>query len=362
MKDVFIMVIAVFLTAMGTLNACECIDGEVIEWEYYFLEDLGAKTVILQLRDYTDVASIQYRKVYWTEDQRGLDSLVGYVRMDSLCEKMFYLCHKQRREELIYNIGMDVYPDFRIPFRDKVGREFYLYYGMHQRETIDNRRIVELKGPKLRAKASGNLKFIEGVGPNCLYFLSPNDIDCVNLGFNGVLVRKSTDGVISYEQNKRDFRAKGSYEYVYKTKYLTSKDRKRYEGMLDMSYDQIYNEISSYQDVFLLLDELNWEEHIEFIDRLIDHPLCDKGCAMKVFWGNVPNHYISDEYRKDGRRDKGFEINLKLYQRLYLNYYKVEENYFHPGVFKYSDLEDILKIPLELTLPVPGTVYEYLKY
>jgi len=353
----YLVLFLLFLTI--SVEACNCLDGEEIIFKYFFNKDgRNERIVTLKIKGKTEILGKNYRPLFWTFEHPKMDSLIGYMRMDSSCKKMYYFNISERREDLIYNLEANEYSEFRIRFQDGMRREFYMYYSVKQIEQNHGLTNIELQGPRLAREDTGNLKFIEGIGPNCLYFLEPNSINTIILGFNGILVSKIVDGKEIYSLDPSLLYRHSLRSFIVDTEIISHEEAYEYGDLADLEYDDILKSIKSSKDIYLILKYMDWDGKLELVSKLVDHPLCDKGAAMLAFWYNVPNMYIENGYRKSEWTDFGYIVNLKLYTRLYTNYYKNEENYFKPNNAKYADFEDIMKIPLEFKLPVRGVRYE----
>jgi len=353
-----IALVFLFLVVSTSTYSCDCLKGEVINLSYSFKKEIsGFKIVNLKITGNEEMMDKKYRKVYWDFEQEKPDSLIGYMRMDSSCERMYYLDYHSRSEDLIYDMSNSDYLDFRIRFHDGMHREFYMYFRPKQIEALNGARIVELNGPNLSLQGAGNLKFIENIGPNCLFFLGPLDINTTILGLDGILVSKMVDGKEVYTISEFHLHRHRKRKLIVDIELITSVEMNKYISRLDHSDKEVLNSINSSKDIYLILENLNWNERDELASKLVDHPECDKGAAMLAFWYNVPNHFIEKGFKNPSYSRTGYELTQKLYNRFYINYYTKEENYFKPDHFKFEDYEDIIKIPLELKMPVRGVKY-----
>ncbi len=328
-----------------------CLDGNIIQFQFQNTREINSKGFTLEVKETESIIGIEYRKVYLINNEKEPSKLVGYIRADSSCSVWYFLNLNNRSETKIYDKNIKRFKLFKIYHKDSKNLEQIFYYQVHKIEEFNKRKVIELKPPIKNWNRKFSLKFIEDIGPNSCYFLNELKFSALNNGIPNILVRKSIDGRIVYENNK----FKIDSITTNKELLITIEDGDYYRDLGYENYLTIEKKIKSAKDIYLTIKYMNWDGGIEMVNKLIDHPKCDKGTALLAFWYNCPDYYIDKEENKLSFWEKnGYKLHHKLFKRLTTNYYSNEVISFDPGNFYYNFFKEQIYLPEELRVPTKG--------
>ena len=57
-------------------------------------------------------------------------------------------------------------------------------------------------------------------------------------------------------------------------------------------FASFFDSISDPEELHLFADGWNWDAGVEELDRVIEHPLCDRGTALLIYWRAKPGYYL----------------------------------------------------------------------
>jgi hypothetical protein len=65
--------------------------------------------------------------------------------------------------------------------------------------------------------------------------------------------------------------------------------RDEWESKEELS--RFFESISDAEELHLYADGFNWDTGVEQMRRVIQHPLCDRGTALLIYWRGAPGYY-----------------------------------------------------------------------
>ena len=122
--------------------------------------------------------------------------------------------------------------------------------------------------------------------------------------------------------------------------------------------------LKSAEEIHVFAANFNWDNGYEWLNWIIDHPLCSRGTALMLYWLSEPVYYLKKDVLEISEYQlNGFKFVHKL-QNKYLNNGFADYNIgFDP---RNDDSTDWIKdskldgenssvsIPSEMLKPVPG--------
>jgi GH35 family endo-1,4-beta-xylanase len=130
---------------------------------------------------------------------------------------------------------------------------------------------------------------------------------------------------------------------------------------------KILNKIESIEELWYASYIIEWEPAEGDLDFFRNHPLCDKGLALWMYWGLQPDYFYRQKEKKkefSELDEKHFKAVKEIEQDLLGGRYKKEEISFDPKDVVGREITDIdkyrpglKKIPKELRKPTIGTSF-----
>jgi len=342
--------ILIYFLINSIFSFANCLDENLIQFKFQNIREINSEFT-LEIKETQLIIGIEYRKVYLIANEKKSSKLVGYIRADSSCSAWYYLNLNNRSETKIYDKNLKKYELFKIHHKDSKNFEQVFYYQVHNIEKINNRKVIKLKPPIKNWNKEFSLQFIEDIGPNSCYFLSELNFSALNNGIPNLLVYKSINGKVVYENNKLEIDS----TITEKVLWMTYEEMDYYRDLGYENFVTIEKKIKDTKDIYLTIRNMNWDGGINVIDKLIDHPKCDKGTALLAFWYNCPDYYIDKDKKNLKLWEKdGYKLHHKLFKRLTTNYYSDEVVSFDPGEFYYNFFIEQVYLPEELRIPTKG--------
>jgi hypothetical protein len=131
------------------------------------------------------------------------------------------------------------------------------------------------------------------------------------------------------------------------------------EVTFDARWDRQFAAISSPEELFLHASECHPAQSAAEWRRLLDHPLCDRGTALLIFWRNSPVYEYGDE-PAGGWDLERYELVREIAERCAAGVYPFAVVRFDPAAFKgFSFLAghtpaELDRVPAHMLLPNPG--------
>jgi hypothetical protein len=85
-----------------------------------------------------------------------------------------------------------------------------------------------------------------------------------------------------------------------------------------MLYPRILAEVESPEELHYYAINYNWDDGLDLLRPVIDHPLCDQGTALFLFWLGQPDWFYDRE--ADGRIGSGDSDNLRFLKDVQAKY------------------------------------------
>jgi hypothetical protein len=64
---------------------------------------------------------------------------------------------------------------------------------------------------------------------------------------------------------------------------------------------QFFETVTDSEELHLYADGFNWDTGVEEMRRVIEHPLCDRGTALLIYWRGAPGWYARYTDRSETR-------------------------------------------------------------
>ena len=134
----------------------------------------------------------------------------------------------------------------------------------------------------------------------------------------------------------------------------------------DEEFFEAIKEIDSSEELHYLAQILNWDDYRtpKAIEQVLDHPKCDAGTALQIYWMNEPEG-LKDMELKNGVvaawREDGYQLHRKIEQLYLAGKYSARRIAFDPRKERYlpdsPERESAAEkaIPVELKTAVVGT-------
>jgi hypothetical protein len=154
---------------------------------------------------------------------------------------------------------------------------------------------------------------------------------------------------------------------------LTPQQRQRVawiiDGHLADDYDedtheqqraQALAELATPEELFLFASESHPAQEPGKWRWVIEHPLCDRGTALLVFWRNSPVRVYSDELCENESDRERSELVREIAARCAANQWPFSRVRFDPTAFKgFSFLDsyepdELARVPAHMLIPTPG--------
>lgn len=136
-----------------------------------------------------------------------------------------------------------------------------------------------------------------------------------------------------------------------------------YEIETDEEFSEYLKKINSSECLHILASEINWDGDLEAIYYVINHPNCDRGTALLVYWYNQPGYWgVKSESDIYDYEIDSFNLHNELQKRLLGDYYNKSNICFDPFNERGTDWVSALNkrelesIPKSLVLPNAGNV------
>jgi hypothetical protein len=117
---------------------------------------------------------------------------------------------------------------------------------------------------------------------------------------------------------------------------------------------------SEWEHIHFCMSYYNWDGGMEFPEALIDHPNCDKGTALLIFWYMSPSFYVQYPKEKlDKPELENFAFLKKIVQKFVNNDFKTEKIKFDPKNDNGKDWTvDALKINNNSVWIIPEIMFD----
>jgi hypothetical protein len=131
------------------------------------------------------------------------------------------------------------------------------------------------------------------------------------------------------------------------------------EATFESRWEREFAALSSPEELFLLASGSHPAQSPAEWQRLLDHPLCDQGTALLVFWRNSPVYYYGDEPAGGWDRER-FELVRTIAGRCATGGYPTAVVRFDPAAFKgHSFLSgytatELARVPAHMRVACPG--------
>lgn len=123
----------------------------------------------------------------------------------------------------------------------------------------------------------------------------------------------------------------------------------------DAEFDEALKRLTSSEELHYLVQALNWDDEktSDAIRWVIDHPACDLGTALYIYWLNEPSVWKKAEAANDipawGRRD--YELHKDLEARLLAGRFNNRTIAFDPRKERYIASSEAAESPEERAIP-----------
>lgn len=133
------------------------------------------------------------------------------------------------------------------------------------------------------------------------------------------------------------------------------------EETYDARWQRQFELIGSPEEMFLHASECHPAQGVPEWRRLLDHPLCDQGTALLIFWRCSPVHFYGDEPAGGWGWDRDcYDFVREIAARCEAKAFPSAVVRFDPGKFKnfsfldpYSP-EQLARVPAHMQTPTPG--------
>jgi len=86
----------------------------------------------------------------------------------------------------------------------------------------------------------------------------------------------------------------------------------------ESEFDAFFAAVSKPTELHLYASLFNWDCGVEELERVVTHPICDRGTALMIYWRSQPDYYLKysnvDEMPLHER--EGFELIQHIQQRI----------------------------------------------
>lgn len=104
-----------------------------------------------------------------------------------------------------------------------------------------------------------------------------------------------------------------------------------YEIETDEQFTEYLSKINSSEPLHYLASGINWDGDLEAINYVVNHPNCDRGTALLVYWYNQPGFWsLKTESELKEYELESFQLHRELEKRLLGNFYKQSAICFDP--------------------------------
>lgn len=155
---------------------------------------------------------------------------------------------------------------------------------------------------------------------------------------------------------------------------LTAQQRKRVAWLIDGHLADDYDEatfdarwnrefaaLSTPEELFLFASESHPSQEPAEWRRVLDHPLCDQGTALLIFWRNSPVYCYGDEPAGGwGHNRERYELVREIAGRCAAGEYPSAVVRFDPANFKRFSFfaghtaAELERVPAHIRIPSPG--------
>jgi hypothetical protein len=131
------------------------------------------------------------------------------------------------------------------------------------------------------------------------------------------------------------------------------------EDTFDARWERQFAAISSPEELFLHASECHPAQSVAEWRRLLDHPLCDQGTALLIFWRNSPVYEYGDEPAGGWDRER-YELVREIAGRCAAGAYPSAVVQFDPAAFKRTNFlaghtpAELERVPAHMRVPSPG--------
>ncbi|WP_439623415.1 hypothetical protein [Gemmata sp.] len=131
------------------------------------------------------------------------------------------------------------------------------------------------------------------------------------------------------------------------------------EATHDARWERQFAAVASPEELFLYAAGSHPNQSPREWRRLLDHPLCDAGTAILIFWRNSPVHYYGDEPAGGWDRER-YALVREIERRYSAGGYPSAVVRFDPASFKGRSLlaghraEELERVPEVMRRPSPG--------
>ncbi len=144
-------------------------------------------------------------------------------------------------------------------------------------------------------------------------------------------------------------------------------DEREDDEVTARALDALFGALESPLELHFCAIGFNWDTSVDELRRLVDHPLCDRGTALAIFWLGQPAHHYAGPLSRMAEDELAVRRLLEAIERRYDGRgYASEEIRFDPAHAGGEDLTISARelvspdrpVPLSLFEPSPGTVPE----
>lgn len=133
------------------------------------------------------------------------------------------------------------------------------------------------------------------------------------------------------------------------------------ESTFDDRWERQFAAISSPEELFLFASESHPAQTPREWRRVLDHPLCDQGAALLIFWRNSPV-YMYGEAPAGGWEwcQENYDLVREIAERYVAGGYPFAMVRFDPAAFKNFSFLDghkpelLARVPADMLRPSPG--------
>jgi hypothetical protein len=144
--------------------------------------------------------------------------------------------------------------------------------------------------------------------------------------------------------------------------FLTDEQLARIDFLLhECEDDAVYVEtllrIESSAELHALAQQINWDGGLDKLNAVVDHPLCDRGTALMIYWFSEPMYFAdftSDDVVPDVNQPLKRFLN-RVETKLMTEHFKSNTISFDPmsnlNVVQRRKIENVASIPSALKRP-----------
>ncbi|RDC64355.1 DUF4274 domain-containing protein [Adhaeribacter pallidiroseus] len=141
---------------------------------------------------------------------------------------------------------------------------------------------------------------------------------------------------------------------------LIEENEEQEEVIMAELYRKNFQRLETPEELHYFMLHWNWDEGNHIPQQVVEHPLCDKGTALMVYWQLDPSFYTKYNSIEEAPNYVREDYNLlnSLEQRLLSNDFKTSKIKFIPSSIASWESREDSKIPSILKIASEGEEFE----